>query len=168
MPHTFAAHKVNYNSVLTMDASKLAWLENGHREQLSLCDSLEQIADSLPDDVDRTQCISVAKALPPLIKRIHEFEENTLFPWLEGQLPEREGLHETLNRLKFEHVEDECFAEELLDLLHQLANGGKPSNPEAAGYMLRGFFESVRRHIAFEREHLMGLVANLSSQVKAS
>ena len=26
---------------------------------------------------------------------------------------------------------------------------------EAVGYMLRGFFEVMRRHIAFERDHLM-------------
>jgi hypothetical protein len=26
---------------------------------------------------------------------------------------------------------------------------------EATGYMLRGFFEGVRRHIAFEQDHLL-------------
>ena len=141
-----------------MDNTKIAWLKEGHREQLILCNKLEEIADGLPDDVNRADCLAVEMALPPLIKRIHEFEENTLFPWLSATYPDRQELGETLNRLKFEHVEDECFAEELTDLLHRLGNGGKPSNPEAAGYMLRGFFESVRRHIAFEREHLMALV----------
>lgn len=163
MPYASAALKDYECKVAALDTSKLQWLEEGHREQLLLCDILERIADGLPDVVDRSDCISVEKALPSLIKRIHEFEENTLFPWLEARLPEREDLRDTLNRLKFEHVEDECFAEELLDLLHRMGTGGKPANPEAAGYMLRGFFESVRRHIAFEREHLMGLVVRLSA-----
>ncbi len=164
MRYTSVASEPVENKAVAMDISKLKWLEQGHSDQLSLCNSLEQIADGLPDDVDRAQCLSVAKALPPLIKRIHDFEENTLFPWLEAQMPERTELRETINRLKFEHVEDECFAEEILDLLHKLGNGGKPANPEAAGYMLRGFFESVRRHIAFERDHLMGLAtANAAS-----
>ncbi|MCO6186190.1 hemerythrin domain-containing protein [Rhizobium sp. L1K21] len=168
MPHTSAVMTSGESKApVTMDASKLRWLTQGHIEQLSLCDTLEKIADSLPDDVDKAQCLAVEKSLPSLIKRIHEFEENTLFPWLEAQLPDREDLRETLNRLKFEHVEDECFAEELLDLLHKMAVGGKPANAEAAGYMLRGFFESVRRHIAFEREHLMGLVTRLSGDYDA-
>jgi hypothetical protein len=29
---------------------------------------------------------------------------------------------------------------------------------DAAGYMLRGFFEGVRRHVAFEREMLAPLM----------
>ena len=28
-------------------------------------------------------------------------------------------------------------------------------NAEAAGYMLRGFFESIRRHIAFEQQFML-------------
>ena len=29
--------------------------------------------------------------------------------------------------------------------------------PDAAGFMLRGFFESLRRHVAFERQLLVPL-----------
>ena len=51
--------------------------------------------------------------------------------------------------------EDECYAEDLTDALEQLA-GKKPGSVQAEtfGYMLRGFFEAMRRHIAFEQTHL--------------
>jgi hemerythrin-like domain-containing protein len=132
----------------------LAWLLGVHREQLSLCDQLEEIADSLPSSVNRQKCIYAAKALGPLIKGAHHYEEHVLFPWLEQSSPGDDSLRETVSRLKFEHCEDECFAEELTDALLRLGSGN-PVNIEATGYMLRGFFETMRRHIAFEREHLL-------------
>lgn len=136
------------------EARSLAWLNRAHEEQLSLCRELEEIADSLPGSINRQKCIYAAKALGPLIRGIHHYEENVLFPWLEGRIDKSRPLPETLSRLKFEHCEDECFAEELTDALLKLGSGA-PVNMEAVGYMLRGFFEGMRRHIAFEREHLL-------------
>ncbi|MBV2184126.1 MAG: hemerythrin domain-containing protein [Rhizobium sp.] len=132
----------------------LAWLRQTHEEQLALCGELEEIADSLPANINRQKCIYAAKALGPLIKGAHHYEESILFPWLEtgGSAPQH--VRETLDRLKFEHCEDECFAEELTDALLKLGSGS-PVNMEAVGYMLRGFFEGLRRHIAFEREYLL-------------
>ena len=45
----------------------------------------------------------------------------------------------------------ESFSEALLAYGH----GRQIENPEAFGYMLRAFFESLRRHIAFERDHML-------------
>ncbi|HBF29489.1 hemerythrin domain-containing protein [Rhizobium sp.] len=134
--------------------TSLEWLQHAHTEQLALCDTLEEIADSLPTNVDGQRCIAAAKALNPLIKGVHKYEENVLFPWLESATNIQPALRETLHRLKFEHCEDACFAEELTDTLLRLGNG-EAVNMEATGYMLRGFFESLRRHIAFEREHIL-------------
>lgn len=136
------------------DCRTLSWIRRAHEEQLALCSDLEEIADSLPGNVDRQNCINAAKALGPLILGIHHYEETVLFPWLETRLGEAEQLNRTLDRLKFEHCEDACFAEELTDALLNLG-AGREVNMEAVGYMLRGFFEGVRRHIAFEREHLL-------------
>lgn len=36
--------------------------------------------------------------------------------------------------------------------------GDRPYNAEAIGFMLRGFFEGLRRHIAFEREHVLPMI----------
>ena len=38
-----------------------------------------------------------------------------------------------------------------------LGHGGAIDNPEALGFMLRAFFDTVRRHIAFEREYVFPL-----------
>jgi hypothetical protein len=36
-----------------------------------------------------------------------------------------------------------------------IGHGRSTDNAEVVGFMLRGFFESLRRHIAFEREHVL-------------
>lgn len=148
-----------------LDAGKrdLAWLDRAHAEQLALCRELEEIADSLPASINRQKCIYAAKALGPLIKGIHHYEETVLFPQLQANPDATEALGPTLERLKFEHCEDECFAEELTDALLKLGSGDRV-NMEAVGYMLRGFFEGIRRHIAFEREHLLQGVTDAELQ----
>lgn len=133
----------------------IGWWKSAHGEQLRLCDELETIADSLPTNVDRQKCIYAAKALGPLIKGVHHYEDNVLFPALEADAPQGSELAKTLARLRLEHFEDECFAEELAERLLLLGSGRPDINMEATGYMLRGFFEAVRRHVAFERDHLM-------------
>ena len=141
---------------LLLDTGKrdLSWINRAHSEQLALCRELEEIADSLPTRINRQKCIYAAKALGPLIKGIHHYEETVLFPMLQANPDTTETLGSTIERLKFEHCEDECFAEELTDALLKLGSG-EQVNMEAVGYMLRGFFEGMRRHIAFEREHLL-------------
>lgn len=133
----------------------IAALRKAHREQLLLCDRLEEIADSLPDSVNRQKCIYAARALGPMIRGVHRFEEEVIFPMVAERLKSHEDIDATLNRLRFEHCEDECFAEELTEALHALGAGRAEINIEATGYMLRGFFEAMRRHIAFESEHLL-------------
>lgn len=144
----------NHLASLAPCGTSLEWLQRAHAEQLALCDRLEEIADSLPGNVDPQKCLYAAKALGPLIKGVHTYEETILFPWLESTSDIQPALRETLNRLKFEHCEDACFAEELTDTLLRLGSG-QSVNVEATGYMLRGFFEALRRHIAFEREHIL-------------
>ena len=137
------------------DAVSLDWLRKAHDAQLTLCTALEEIADSLPANINRQKCIYAAKSLIPLINGIHRYEEDTLFPLLEQARADDSTRVEAIARLKFEHVEDECFAEELTDTLNRLGRGDATVNAEAAGYMLRGFFESLRRHIAFEQQFML-------------
>ena len=119
-----------------------------------MADEVEDIADSLPGSVNRQKCIFAAQALGTLMKFSHSYEEEVFFPWLEARAQDNEDLLTILKRLKFEHFEDECFAEELVEVLMKLGRGD-PVNMEATGYMFRGFFEARRRHIAFERDHLL-------------
>jgi len=137
------------------DAVSLDWLKKAHDAQLTLCSALEEIADSLPANINRQKCIYAAKSLIPLINGVHRYEEEALFPLLTTKSSDDGELAESIARLKFEHVEDECFAEELTDTLNRLGSGDATVNAEAAGYMLRGFFESIRRHIAFEQQFML-------------
>ncbi len=123
-----------------------------HKEQLSICDVLEEIADSLPDRIDKAVCIQTAIMLPQIIARAHSYEEDILFPLLEKSKNSVIDLKSTLIRLRLEHVGDKCFAEELAEVLMSYGAGVPNLAAEATGYMLRGFFEALRRHVAFERE----------------
>ncbi|MEX3009893.1 hemerythrin domain-containing protein [Hoeflea sp. TYP-13] len=140
------------------DGDPLIALEKAHLTQLTLCDMLEQIADSIPGQINRETCSKLGSNLLPLIRNIHQFEEDILYPLAVERLGTSPAIESTITRLKYEHCEDECFAEELADALHELGTGKAPRNPEAMGYMLRGFFEAMRRHIAFEHEHLVRLL----------
>jgi len=135
----------------------IAALRKAHKDQLLLCDRLEEIADSLPDGINRQKCIYAARALGPMVRGVHRFEEDVVFPMIADRLKDDEKIEPTLNRLRFEHCEDECFAEELTEALQALGSGKPDVNIEAIGYMLRGFFEAMRRHIAFESELLLPL-----------
>ena len=42
------------------------------------------------------------------------------------------------------------------------AKGENSRNPETIGYMLRGFFEGIRRHIAFVGEHSIPKIRQLA------
>lgn len=132
-----------------------ALVETAHVQMLRLCTLLEEVADSLPAGVDRDKCLRLACELEPLVRGIHRMEEEALFPAY-GRVLDRQGRgRASLERLMAEHVEDEGFAGELTDALLQLARTGEAGNPEALGFMLRGFFEAKRRHVAFEREHVL-------------
>lgn len=135
-------------------AEPFAWLARAHKEKLALCSSLEEIADSLPAEIDRQKCAYAAKVLEPMIRELHCGEESLVFPWIERTFRGDPTIGATLERLKYEHCEDECFAEEVTEMLERLGAADRTVNAETAGYMLRGFFTSIRRHIGFEQEYL--------------
>ncbi|MCA1493832.1 hemerythrin domain-containing protein [Sinorhizobium alkalisoli] len=140
-------------------AEPLAWLASAHKEQLALCDSMEAIADSLPGEIDREICAYAARMLAPMLRHFHAGEERIVFDWVEQRFGDDPSARASLERLKFEHCEDECFAEELTEMLDRLGTADHTVNPETAGYMLRGFFTGLRRHVSFEQECLRGIVA---------
>lgn len=138
-----------------------AMLDKAQMDQLALCDRLEEIADSLPDKVDRQTCIHTARALGAVLARAHKLEEDVLFPQLEQSEKIFLNPCATLERLRLEHAGDACFVEELVEVLMSYGAGCPRHDAETTGYMLRGFFEALRRHIAFERELLSPLLADM-------
>jgi hypothetical protein len=131
-----------------------AVMRRAYEEKLKLCDALEQIADALPN-VDRLKCLGTANAIVPLLRNIHQYEETIIFPAYEAATGGSIANLASIRRLRAEHVEDECFAGEVTEILLAIGHGEAVGNAEAVGFMLRGFFESMRRHIAFEREHVL-------------
>jgi hemerythrin-like domain-containing protein len=123
----------------------------GQSLQLRLCDELEEIADSLPSNIDHANCLRAARGLGNLIKEIHSFEEDSFFPEARSVAANEDELIATIERLKLEHMTDESYAEDLVERLKYLSAGGTDLNMETTGYMLRGFFEALRRHVAFEQ-----------------
>ncbi|WP_319520333.1 hemerythrin domain-containing protein [uncultured Martelella sp.] len=130
-------------------------LRSTHRSILRLCDALEAVADSLPANVNRNACRRLADDLVPTLKDAQETEEMQVFPQLRHTAAGPQAAGEVLDRLTYEHFEDLCFAEEVTETLKRLSSGDVV-NTEAVGYMLRGLFGALRRHIALEQE----LVAN--------
>ena len=122
-----------------------------HRQTLELCDALEAVADDLPSRVDRLRCLALAHTLVPILTEVHRFEEASVFPAF-ARVASNERI---IARLRAEHIEDACGAEELSEELLAHGHGQPIENPEAFGYMLRALFESLRRHIAFERDHVL-------------
>lgn len=121
-----------------------------HALLLEDCDALEQIADGLPNTVDRRLCAEIASHLQYELPRHHQDEEAGLFPLLKLRSLPGEGLAAILDRLVSEHMADSDFAAEVAEALELMARGAKVTNPGMTGYMLRGFFERYRRHLHWE------------------
>jgi hypothetical protein len=129
-----------------------------HEMKLDLCRELEAIADGLPARIDRRKCLIVASSLVPLLRESHAYEEKCVFPAYAAYAASEAPRLQTVRRLKTEHVEDECAAQDLTEILLSIGHGAPVDNPEALGFMLRAFFEAMRRHIAFEREHIFPII----------
>lgn len=141
----------------TVEYMNLAAIFERHiRLQYDLSCRLENLADNLPRSVDVQECLLLARHVPIIVQSAHSFEEEMVFPVL--AVGSGGALAKSLERLRFEHWEDEDFGFEVSEALHQFATKADSVNADALAYMLRGFFEGLRRHVAFEREHIMPLL----------
>lgn len=123
----------------------------------ALCTELEAIADSLPDRFDSQAGLATAQRLLATVKKAHDVEEATVYPALAQKAKERPEFAAVIERLKFEHWGDEDFAGEVFHQIREFAASGRPEAAERLSWTLRGFFENMRRHIAFEKEFLLPL-----------
>jgi hemerythrin-like domain-containing protein len=139
-------------------ADEARHMTENHDCLIAVCDALEAVADSLPHNVDRQQCLLLSRALGPLLYRAQELEETQVFPTLLRLNRPRLDIAGTIDRLRIEHQIDLCYAEEVQEMLKSYGEGRQDIAPDAAGFMLRGFFECLRRHIAFEQELLAPLL----------
>lgn len=138
-------------------------VEGRYSELLTLCNELEHIADGLPNDVDKQACLRLGHAATAVVTSVHELEEGLLFPALVQRWPNIGELPSTVERLRREHRGDEYYAEEVEDALIAFAEGRRLMSPDAIGYLLRGFFEGQRRHIALGRELMRPLLSDVAA-----
>ncbi len=150
------------------DTDLISRVEESYDKLLALCAHLEGFADALPDAIDRQECLIMSRALGPMVHRIQEFEEQQVFPVLLAWQAIKPEMTETIDRLKIEHQLDSCYAEDVQDMLRGLGEGRPTLSPDAAGFMLRGFFEAMRRHVAFEQQFLVPLLQLALRRLPAS
>lgn len=131
--------------------------------QSQICDELEVIADGLPDSIDVQSCLRTAQKLLPTIKIAHDFEERVLFPILKDRVDQQGKLAATVERLRYEHWGDEEYALDVHYALREFARQRGKANIDSLAWMLRGFFDGMRRHIAFDREFLLPMMKELAS-----
>ncbi|WP_297109962.1 hemerythrin domain-containing protein [uncultured Devosia sp.] len=122
------------------------------------CDGLEQIADALPDRVPAGQCARAASEAIVALKRMHECELALLLPGLAAS-PLRD-VQKIAADIEQAHKMDSEAVLEVQEVLLAFAAGRPILSADATGYLLRAFFEGLRRHIARQRD-LIGLLADL-------
>lgn len=121
------------------------------RHMEDLCTRLELIADLLPDQTDPTLCKFTSDNIVKTLSDAQTFEEKELFPILHAPNPLQTNMIDIFDQLREEHYDDLCSAEEVRDNLRAIIKGQPAQSANATGYMLRGFFEKLRRHMAHER-----------------
>lgn len=141
----------------------LRLLDEDNALRLDLCDLLEHIADSLPENGAPQLAKLASTALERGWANHVAFEEEALFPILYRYGASDPDLQAGLNQLAFEHAADAGLDQEIVDTLHELARGGPPRNPEMVGYLLRAHFVPMRRHILWENAFLIPAARRLLS-----
>jgi hypothetical protein len=130
----------------------LASLLECHDRVIAACDALETIADALPDRVPPGQCERALRETGAALRQMHETESRVLVPLLtKAQRPE---LRKIADDLVQAHLVDSESLIEVEDVLTAFALGHPILSTDATGYMLRAFFESLRRHVGRERDLL--------------
>jgi len=124
-------------------------------EQLEISNRLETIADGLPHDIDKSTCAVVAERLPNLIFVCWKINRDVIFPTLVRGGANSGLSADTAKRLHDERLTDQGYLSEVSELLACLAHGGRIEEANAAGYLLRSYFEISRRAAAFELEYLV-------------
>ena len=132
-----------------LSARNLAALEQNHTTILRLCLTLEEIAASLPDEIDTATCLDTSKNIAELIKATHALEEEVLFPDFSSNAGSYFAPH-MIEQLKAEHRCDLLAGQEVATTLKELADN-KCASASSARYLLLGFLEALRRHVHSEK-----------------
>lgn len=157
MSSAMAVRSVGRHEPRCVIADPLVLVEDDHALQLQVCDILEHLADGLPNNAEAHLASVVQCAIRSAWPKHVQFEEEVLFPLLKNHSGREPQLATTLEQLSREHACDLGSDDEVIDVLRELSIGRRPSNPEMVGYMLRGYFGALRRHVQWENAFLVPL-----------
>ena len=113
---------------------------------------IRDLADTLPRQLDTYVAVRLAGRLVPTLTQCQSLEEREVFPLLRET---SDTSAQMLDRLHAEHIEDEDHAAMLADAINRFAYDAAQNDAEALGYFLRGLFQPLRRHVAFDREVIL-------------
>ena len=146
-----------------LDATDISRLEAHHHDLLELCLRLEEIAEDLETGTSVQEYRRISTLIPRLVGETHALEEEVLFPDFSRQAHSH-FANAVIERLKAEHRCDRLAAEELSQTLMAVADGRCRLASDTISYMVRGFMESVRRHILSEKLMIEALLAAKSEE----
>lgn len=140
-------------------------IKHAQETQLETCAELEAFADRLrpgmrpsiaPElaiSLDKSAAAATLSSslLLDAVKRVNRLR------------PATTSLRPMARRLQRQAEEDVQLADELREVLTEFQVGHKPVSSDALGYMLRGYFASVRRRIAVERTILSAIDAPIAA-----
>lgn len=139
-----------------------------HQARLrDICRQLEEVADSLPLDVDPSLCMRLARTMLPALRASHEYRERHFWALARKVLEGQGSPDAVIDRLRCEYRENDLLAEEIAEELSQWGACAQPKSAETVGYMLRGFFLSLTRHLDMERVVLIEPVKSRLSRPAA-
>ena len=157
------------SALLAPDPKEILDIVERHQgRQRELCRELENVADSLPLDVDPSLCMRLARCLLPALRSAHEFKEEYFCDLARTVLGDLGNVDAIIERLRAEYHENELLAEEVAEELSQWGICADPKSAETMGYMLRGFFISLTRHLDFEQVVLIDPIKTRLSHPEAA
>jgi hypothetical protein len=152
------------NGACAVAVNPIDLFEGSVSERDFVCDQLEAIADDLPTRIDIRRILSAMQFLRLKLPAYHRDERHCLFPLLKRRASQSFGMNRIAAQMQAYQIDDEDYALEVADLLDRVADTQTIDNPDAAGYMLRGFFQSYRRYLDWQRLTVLPLAASVLSQ----
>ena len=117
------------------------------REQYRLCGLLEQMAERLP-----LRELGSARAIVEILDRVHQYEEDELFPVLQAMSKQMSPL---LADFKNHHRYDRTEAVALIDAIET----AEIVDVQSLRSRIRGLSENIQRHVQFEQAICRALFA---------
>lgn len=125
--------------------------------QSEICETLERLADSLPEPPDQDLAGRLRAIIEPCWSEHVAFQESVIFPILLRGHAGAPALEAIVGQLESEHHAIAGSTHEIAEQLEIIARGQQP-DAATFGYMLRAAFQERRHHIEWEQKILSSAI----------